>query len=54
MFYEVYQDASRHWRWRLQASNGRTIANAGVRQQGRLPRGRQPREGVGDRTGTGA
>jgi Uncharacterized conserved protein len=27
--YELYKDARGHWRWRLIASNGRTVADSG-------------------------
>lgn len=29
MYYQLYVDALRQWRWRLVASNGRIIANSG-------------------------
>lgn len=29
MAFYVYQDASRQWRWRLKAVNGRVIADSG-------------------------
>lgn len=29
MAYYVYQDSQRQWRWYLQASNGRKLANSG-------------------------
>ena len=29
MSYHLYQDSQRHWRWRLQASNNRIIADSG-------------------------
>ena len=29
MHYEYYQDQKDEWRWRLKASNGRTIADSG-------------------------
>jgi len=29
MHYQLYQDASNQWRWRLQAANSRIIANSG-------------------------
>ncbi len=29
MYYLVYLDASRQWRWTLYAANGRKIANSG-------------------------
>lgn len=28
MFYTIYKDTSSQWRWRLVASNGRTIADS--------------------------
>jgi uncharacterized protein YegP (UPF0339 family) len=29
MYYEMYRDAQRYWRWRLRAANNRTIADSG-------------------------
>lgn len=29
MYYTIYVDANRHWRWRLSAANHRIIANSG-------------------------
>ena len=29
MYFEIYQDSQNEWRWRLKASNGRTIADSG-------------------------
>ena len=29
MKYELYKDAQGQWRWRLKATNGRTIADSG-------------------------
>ena len=29
MYYFVYRDTGNYWRWRLVASNGRTIADSG-------------------------
>lgn len=29
MGYEIYQDKSGHWRWRLRASNGQLVASGG-------------------------
>ena len=29
MYYQIYQDVSRQWRWRLIAANSRIIANSG-------------------------
>jgi uncharacterized protein len=29
MYFTIYVDANRQWRWRLQAANNRIIANSG-------------------------
>ncbi len=29
MYYQIYQDVNRQWRWRLRAANNRTIADSG-------------------------
>ncbi|MGI8738399.1 MAG: YegP family protein [Gammaproteobacteria bacterium] len=29
MYYVIYQDRQRHWRWRLNAANHKTIADSG-------------------------
>lgn len=28
-YFQLYQDVSNHWRWRLVAGNGKLIANSG-------------------------
>ncbi|HEV2514258.1 MAG TPA: DUF1508 domain-containing protein [Devosia sp.] len=29
MYFNLYEDVNKHWRWTLYASNGRKIANSG-------------------------